>query len=303
MEEVECYGVASRSLEKAESFAREYGFAKAYGSYEELIKDEEVELVYIATPHSLHYEHMMLAISYGKPVLCEKAFTMNASQAQEIRDYAHVKGVFVAEALWTRYMPSRALINKVLDSGVIGKANILTGNLSYIISHKERIMAPSLTGGALLDVGVYGLNFALMHFGNEIDRIESSVQLTETGVDGMETITILYRDGRMAVLTHGIYSRSDRQGIIYGDKGYMIVENINNPQSIRVYDSDDRLIESHQIPNQISGYEYEFREAIRCIEAGKLQSDWMSLEDSIELMKIMDGPRKQWGVQYPKEKW
>ena len=126
--------------------------------------------------------------------------------------------------------------------------------------------------------------------------------MTETGVDGMETITIFYEDGRMAVLTHGIYARSDRKGIIYGDNGYLVVENINNPQSVSVFDAQDRLIETHIIPSQISGYEYEFSESVRCIQAGKTESDSMPLAHTVQVMELMDHIRSQWGLVYPQEK-
>lgn len=302
VEGVECYAVASRTLEKAETFAEEHGFQKAYGSYQGLAADPEVELVYIATPHSNHYADMKLCIEYKKPVLCEKAFTMNSGQAKEIAELAKKNRVFVTEAIWTRYMPSRKIINEVLESGVIGKAFTLTANLSYVIADKPRIVSPELAGGALLDVGVYGLNFAFMHFGTEIERIESSVQFTDTGVDGQETITLFYKDGRMAVLTHGIYARSDRKGIIYGDKGYMVVENINNPQSVSVFDTEDRLIKKIDMPEQISGYEYQIIESMEAIQNNKIESESMPLADSIYVMEIMDRIRKQWGLVYPQEK-
>ena len=170
LKEIECYAVASRSLEKAQSFAKQYGFQKAYGSYEELLSDPEVELVYVATPHSHHYEHMMQCLEHGKGVLCEKAFTMNANQARRVMEYAKEKGLFAAEAIWPRYMPSRKMINDVIASGVIGKVNTLTANLSYVIHQVPRIVLPELAGGALLDIGVYGINFALMHFGSDIER-------------------------------------------------------------------------------------------------------------------------------------
>ena len=302
LECIECYAIASRTEARAKEAAEEYGFAKYYGTYEELVEDPDVELVYIATPHSRHYDDMKLCIEHGKPVLCEKAFTMNAKQARDIKKLAAEKGVFVAEAIWTRYMPSRNLIQEILDSGIIGKVSTLTANLSYVISQNYRIVAPELAGGALLDVGVYGLNFAMMHFGTEIERIESSVQFTETGVDGMESITIFYKDGRMAVLTHGIYSRSDRKGIFYGDKGYMVVENINNPQSISVFDTEDRLVKRVEVPEQISGYEYQFVECVEQIQKGEIESKSMPLEDSIFVMETMDAIRKQWGLVYPQEK-
>ena len=302
MPEVECYAVASRSQEKAEEFARDFGFAKAYGSYEEMLGDPNVELVYVATPHSHHYEHMMLAISYGKNILCEKAFTINAAQARTVQKAAAEKGVFVAEAIWPRYMPSRKVIQEVLHSGIIGRPNTLTGNLSYDIDEVRRIWDPELAGGALLDIGVYGVNFALMYFGTDIERVESAVQMLPTGVDAMETITIFYRDGRMAVLTHSIYCRSDRKGMIHGDKGYMVVENINNPQSLSVYDVNDRLLAHYDFSDQISGYEFQFSEAAACIAAGKRETDSMPMADTVSVMEFMDSLRRQWGMVYPMEK-
>ena len=299
--EVECYAVASRDLEKAKTFAAEFGFEKAYDNYEALLSDPAVELVYVATPHSHHFEHMMLCLEHGKNVICEKAFTMNAQQAKEVCAAAREQGLYVAEAIWTRYMPSRKMIQDILDSGIIGKPNTLTANLSYVISDKQRIYDPALAGGALLDIGVYGLNFALMHFGSDIVRVESSVTKMKTGVDGMEVITLHYRDGRMAVLTHSVYCRSDRMGIIHGDQGYLVVENINNPQSIQVFDTEDRLLARYNVPEQINGYEYEFSEAARCIAQGKLEADSMPHADTIEVMEMMDNLRKAWGVVYPQE--
>ena len=301
LEEIECYAVASRSMEKAQAFADKYGFQKAYGSYLEMLQDPLVELVYVATPHSHHFEHMMLCLQHGKAVLCEKAFTMNARQAKTVRDFAREKGLFVAEAIWPRYMPSRKMIGDVIASGVIGKVNTLTANLSYVIHHVPRIYRPELAGGALLDIGVYGINFALMYFGTDIDHVESSVLMTPTGVDGMETITIFYKDGRMAVLTHSIFCRSDRKGIIHGDKGYIVVENINNPQSVSVYDTNDRLLAHYDVPKQINGYEYQFRECAEALKLGKTESTSMPMDDTVYVMEFMDNLRKQWGMVYPQE--
>jgi predicted dehydrogenase len=299
---VECYAIASRTKERGEQAAKEFGYKVGYGSYEELVADPKVDLVYVATPHSRHYEDMKLCIAAGKNVLCEKSFTLNAVQAADIKRLAKEAGVYVAEAIWTRYQPSRKLINDTIASGIIGEVKTLTANLSYAMMNKERIWNPELAGGALLDIGVYGINFALMHFGDDIDHIESSVQMLDTGVDGMESITIFFKDGRMAVLTHSVYGRSDRKGIFYGEKGYMIVENINNPQSISVYDAGDNLLQFIPVPEQINGYEYQFAEAADCIEAGKLESDSMPLADSVKVMQVMDALRKQWGMVYPQER-
>lgn len=300
--EIECYAVASRNPERAKAFAEKFGFRKAYGSYEEMLSDPEVQLVYITTPHSHHCQQILMCLEYGKNVICEKAFTVNAAQAREVYAKAREKGLYVAEAIWTRYMPSRKLIQDVIDSGVIGKLNVVTGNLSYKVDYKERLVDPALAGGALLDVGVYGLNFALMHFGTDIARVESSVQMTPSGVDGMESITLFYKDGRMAVLNHSMYARSDRKGIFHGDKGYVVVENINNPNAINVYNDKDQLLAHYDVPEQINGYEYEFMEAVRCIEAGKTESESMPPEESIRVMELMDTLRRQWGLVYPMEK-
>lgn len=301
MAEVELYAVASRSLDKAIVFKEKNHFTKAYGSYLELLEDENVEIVYIVTPQNTHFELMKMCIEHNKPVLCEKAFTLNANQAKEIKRLANEKKVFVAEALWPRYMPSRKIIDEAINSGIIGTPKVLTGNLSYIIYMNKRIVDINLGGGALLDVGVYGLNFALMHFGTDIAKIDSSVQFTDTGVDGQETITLHYSDGRIASLTHGIYSRSDRKGIVWGDKGYLVIENINNPSSVDAYDTSDNLLKHYDIPKQISGYEYEIQECIDCIKQGKIESDSIPLNDSIVLMETMDKIRNIWGLKYPQE--
>lgn len=299
MPEVECYGVASRDLEKAKTFAKEHGFAHAFGSYEEMLADEEVELIYIATPHSHHYRHMKMCLEAGKHVLCEKSFTVNAKQAEEIFSLAKGKNLLVTEAIWTRYMPSRKMINDLLAEKVIGDVTKLTANLNYSICDKERIVKPELAGGALLDVGVYTLNFAYMHFGDDVRAMQSAVQLTDAGVDGENGIFLLYNDSRIAVLNSGIHSESDRQGVFYGSMGYMIVENINNPEQIKVYDKDRNLIREIAVPEQISGYEYEILETISCIREGKLECPSMPHEESIKIMRIMDELRETWGVKYP----
>ena len=270
MPEVECYGVASRSLAKAQAFVKEHGFQKAFGSYEEMMEDSEVELVYIAT-------------------------------AEEIFTLAKEKNLLVTEAIWTRYMPSRKMINELLEEKMIGDVRKLTANLDYYICEKDRIMKPELAGGALLDVGVYPLNFACMSFGDQISGIKSAVQMTDTGVDGENVMTLFYEDGRVAVLTSGIYGLSDRQGIFYGSKGYMVVDNVNNPIGIKVYNKDRELIKDIPVPEQISGYEYEILETIDCIKNGKMECSSMPHEDTIKIMKLMDGLRKEWGLQYPDE--
>ena len=209
-ENVEPYAVGARELSRAEAFAREQGFEKAYGSYEELVSDPEIDLVYVATPHSMHCEHMRLALEHGKNVLCEKAFTMNAGQAEEVIALAEKKGLLLAEAIWPRYMPSRQMILDLIDSGVIGTVTSLSANLGYPLTHVERLVRPELCGGALLDLGVYPLNFACMAFPGEIRDVASACVKWETGVDAQNSFTLTFEDGRMAVLYSSMLVQSDR---------------------------------------------------------------------------------------------
>ena len=174
MEGVEPYAVASRNQENAEGFACEWGFTRAYGSYEDLADDPEVQLIYIATPHSHHFEQARMCLEKGKPVLCEKAFTANAEQAETLIRLSKEKQVFLTEAIWTRYMPFSETLRELVDGGTIGRVMMLTANIGYPIAEKERIAKPELCGGALLDIGVYPINFARMLFGSEITGITSA---------------------------------------------------------------------------------------------------------------------------------
>ncbi len=299
MQEAENYAVASRSLEKAQAFASKWNFSKAYGSYEELVADSEIDLVYIATPHSHHYEHARLCIMNGKPVLCEKSFTANARQAEELIRLAEEKNVFITEAIWTRYMPLSVKMKELLDEGVIGTPYTLSANLGYVIADKDRIAKPELAGGALLDIGVYTLNFAAMAFGNDIKEIHSACQLTATGVDGQENITLFYNDGKMASLQSSVYAQTDRMGVISGDKGFMVIENINNPECIKIFDTDYKLKAEYKAPEQITGFEYQVRASIEAIENGWKESPYMPHKETIRIMHQMDALRKEWGVKYP----
>lgn len=302
MKNVKCHGVASRSEERAQEFANEYGVRVAYTSYEEMLLDNKIDLVYIATPHSEHYANMKLCIENGKNVLCEKAFTANAKQAGEILALAKEKGVFVAEAIWVRYMPMLTTIKGILNSGIIGEPTMLTANLGYQVSDKQRLTDPALAGGALLDLGVYTLNFAAMMFGKDIVRIDSSCILTDTGVDASESITITYKDGKMAVLNCTMNGLSDRRGVIYGPKGYIAVENINNFASVTVYDMNYKAVRSVKAPKQITGYEYEVYSCMEAIEKGEKECWEMPHDEILRIMKQMDGLRAGWGVVYPFEK-
>ena len=222
IKEVESYAVSARDLKRSKAFAKKYGFKKFYGSYEEMLQDEKIDLVYIATPHSHHYEHIKLCLNNNKNVICEKAFTVNAKQAREVLILAKKKKLLLAEAIWTRYMPSRQIINDTIKSGIIGKVTSLTANLGYVINKVPRLIEPELAGGALLDVGVYTINFALMVFGNKIKKIDSSCVKTSKGVDEQNSITLTFEDNKMAILNSTMSALTNREGVINGDKGYMV---------------------------------------------------------------------------------
>ena len=298
MKDVEAYAVAARDLERARVFAQKYEVKKAYGSYEEMLADDEVELVYIATPHSHHYLHAKMCLEAGKNVLCEKAFTVNAEQAQKLFDLAKEKKLLITEAIWTRYMPSRKMINDIIESGVIGEITAVTANLSYTVSHVERIRKPELAGGALLDVGVYPINFASMVLGDKVKDVKATA-IFQNGVDILDSIAMVFEGERMATLQCGAREFSDRMGSIFGTRGYMQVQNINNPEKITVFDTEHKEVASYVVPEQISGYEYEVESCMKAIQEGKLECPEMPHAETIRIMKIMDDIRKSWNYEIP----
>lgn len=295
--------VGSRSLEKARAFAEKFGAVKAYGSYEELAADKDIDLIYIATPHSHHYEHAKLCLSHNKNLLIEKAFTVNARQARELIDIAKSKNLLIAEAIWTRYMPSRFALDKILASGVIGEAKSLTANLGYDNIHTERMYKPELAGGALLDLGVYPINFALAAFGNDIERIVSRADMYHTGVDLRDYITVYFEDGKTAELYASLDEFTDKKGVIQGSGGYIEFENINNCECIKTYinGAKDSRIVKFDVPKQITGLEYQFRSCKKALENNELETPEMPHSEIIKVMEIMDSLRENWGVKYPNE--
>ncbi|MDO5799460.1 MAG: Gfo/Idh/MocA family oxidoreductase [Eubacteriales bacterium] len=298
MNDVEAYAIAARDKDRAEKFAEEYGFTKFYGSYEEMLKDPEVELVYIATPHSHHYKCAKMCLEAGKHVLCEKAFTVNAEQAEEILRLAEEKKLLLTEAIWTRYMPSRNMINKLIEDGVIGEVTSLTANLGYELSQVKRIWDPKLAGGALLDVGVYLVNFASMIFGENLERVHSEAVFKD-GVDMIDNINMTFAGGKTAAMQCNVHAVQNRQGTIFGTRGYIEITNINNPEEIRVFDENYKKVTSIIPPEQISGYEYEVEACRKAIEEGRLECPEMPHKETIRVMKIMDEMRASWGYEIP----
>lgn len=299
MKEAELYAVAARELSRAEQFANEFHAQKAYGNYEALADDPDIDLIYIATPHSHHFGPARMCLLKGKPVLCEKAFTANACKAKELIRIAQEKQVFLAEAIWTRYMPFSRTIRELTESGIIGKPMMLTASLGYPIAHKERIVRLELCGGALYDLGVYPINFALMTFGNDLEKITSTCVKNEAGVDMQNSITFTYRDGRMAVMQTTAFCASDRQGIISGDKGYLVIDNINNPQQAVVYNTDHQETGRYTCPPQITGFEYQVLEAAEAIRRGAIEPASMPHAETLRVMRMLDSLRQEWGIRFP----
>lgn len=301
MEEADCYAIASRSLEKAEMFARENKATKAYGSYEAMLQDEEVELVYIATPHSHHYECAKLCLKYRKPVLCEKAFTANSLQTRDILEAFEREGVFITEAIWTRYLPSRRMIDEAIDAGEIGQVTMVTGNLGYELTKIERIMKPELAGGALLDVGIYPLNFISMVLGTEVEDVVTSCVTTDTGVDAQNAVILKYKNGTIGIAHSSVLAGTEQMGVIYGTKGYLVAEEINNITKIKAYDIHMNLRWEKSVPEQLTGFEDEVRSSVQAIKEGKLECEEMPHAETLRMMELMDSLRKEWGVKYPFE--
>ena len=299
LQECECYAIASRSLEKAQAFARQWHFTKAYGSYAELIADENVDLVYVATPHSHHFDVTKEALQAGKPCLVEKAFMANLRQSKEIVSLARERQVFLAEAIWTRYQPAVGMVKELISSGRIGTPRLVTATLGYSMGDKPRIMRPDLCGGALLDLGVYALNFVRMFFPAPIVSMESQCVKSATGMDLTNAISLVLEDGLLCNLQSSAACVGDNIGVIAGTDGNLIIDNINNPQKITVNGPDRTFVEDIHVPRQITGYEYQFLACRQALIDGILEPHEMPHAETLFVMELMDTLRQKWGVRYP----
>ena len=293
------YAVGSRTIEKAEAFARQWNISKSYGSYEELINDPDVDLVYVGTPHSHHFDVTRKAILAGKPCLVEKAFMANLKEATEIIRLAHERQVFVAEAIWTRYQPVVKIIRDLIAGGRIGVPRLVTATLGYSMGNKPRIMRPDLCGGALLDLGVYALNFVRMFFPADIVNMESQCVKSDTGMDLTNAISLVLADGLLANLQSSAACVGDNIGVIAGTDGNLIIDNINNPQRVTVNTHDREFVEDILVPRQITGYEYQFLACRNAIAEGLTEPREMPHKETLYVMQLMDELRKKWGVHYP----
>ncbi len=295
----EAYAVGSRSQDKADAFAKKWNIPRAYGSYSELIADPDIDLIYVGTPHSHHYDVTKEALLAGKPCLVEKAFMANARQTEEIIKIAREREVFLAEAIWTRYQPVVKTVRDLIASGRIGTPRLVTATLGYSMGNKERIMRPDLCGGALLDLGVYALNFARMFFPADIVSIDGTCVKSDTGMDLTNAMTLVLADGMLCNLQSSAQCVGDNIGVIAGTEGNLIIDNINNPQTITVNGPDRTYIETIHVPQQITGYEYQFLACRQALMDGLLEPHEMPLDETLYIMQLMDGLRQKWDVRYP----
>ncbi|KQR67166.1 oxidoreductase [Arthrobacter sp. Leaf337] len=306
--DAELYAVSSRSQKSADAFAAEYGFARAYGDddgapgYRRLLADDSVDVVYVATPHAQHYEVALAALQAGKHVLCEKALTINAREAAELVNLARSKNLFMMEAMWSRFLPSMQRAFEIAASGELGTVQWVTADLGFpaVYSPSARLWALKDGGGALLDLTVYPLLWALGTLGFP-QAVSATGSVNDDGVDTQNALTLEYHHGGQAQLTSSLMAYGPRAATVAGSLGYLhTMGSINNPREIlvRVGMAEPRT-EHFDVVGR--GYSYELREVTRCIQQGLTESPVMPLEDSLNVMRLFDGVRAQLGVSYPND--
>ncbi|GIG27033.1 dehydrogenase [Cellulomonas denverensis] len=293
--------VGSRNPERGARWAAQHGVETVHDSYEALVGDPQVDVVYVATPHSEHREHALLAIAAGKHVLVEKAFTRNVAEAREVLDAAQAAGVFVMEAMWTRFLPHVQALHQVIDSGEIGEVVALFADhgQAFPLDPSSRLFAPELAGGALLDLGVYPVSFAHDLLG--VPRSVTAVgQLTSTGVDGQIGMVLDYGERTQATLSTTLWARTPTTAAITGTDGAITVEGaFYAPSSFSVHRRDGRVW-TFERPTP-RGLQFEAAEVARRIAEGATESPRMTWQQTLDVLATMDAVREQIGVRYPGE--
>lgn len=295
---------ASRSLEKAKTFAEKFDILKAYGSYEEMLQDADVEAVYIATPNNLHYENCVMCLNAGKHVLCEKPFTPTRAEGEKLFTLAAQKGLFIMEAFWIRFLPALQKMQELLKEGVIGNVVWARSDYGFIAAgaRKERKFDSSLAGGALLDIGIYNLGFMRMVMGDmQPETFHSQYHINEYGTDDFSTILLQYPDGKSASVTTSIGMQLPRYAAVFGTKGSILLEDFQQAQKLTIqqFGQDSYTIE---LPWEINGFEYQVREVERCVKLGMTTSDILKKEDTLEILELMERIRGSWGMKFSFEK-
>ncbi len=300
--DAEVYAIASSSQERADTFAKKFKVTKAYNSYEALVADPIVDAVYISSLHHQHFSHSMLALEAGKPVLCEKPFTVNAKETEKIFNTAKEKNLFSMEALWTRFLPIYGIIREWLDEGHIGEIKLMTSTFGFRPEYnaKGRLLDPNLAGGALLDIGIYPLSISQWVMQETPESFKVHAQIGETGVDELLSGILVYKNGAISQFTSTFLAENRNDFTIYGTKGYIHIHprfwgstqatlNINGKE------------ESKTAPLKATGFEYQTAEAMRCIRTGLLESPIMPHSETLSMMKLMDSIRAEIGLKYPFE--
>ena len=295
--------VGSRSKESADSFATEFPGCLAYGSYEELVNDPTLDAIYVATPHPYHVSNTVLALNAGKPVLCEKPFTINAGEARQMKAAADANGVALMEAMWARFLPHMHRVREILASGVLGEIWAVEADHGQRLSDyaNPRHWEPSLGGGALLDLGIYPISFAHMVLGKP-DSITSSATFTDKGVDASSTAIFNYKSGAQAILTSNMMVSTSCRASICGTLGKIEIDRtFYNPASMRVIMHDGTTTE---YPNDYKGHglREQAKEFERVVRSGAMNSPILTPGESIEIMGSLDEIRRQIGLIYPSEK-
>ncbi len=297
----ELRSVASRDESKAREFANSYGAKKCHLGYEGLASDPDVDVVYVATPHSFHKAHTVLCLNAGKHVLCEKPFAINRQEAQEMVEIAMRKELFLMEAMWTRFLPVTCKVREWLANGIVGDVRMITADFGFRADFDphSRLFDLNLGGGSLLDVGVYTVAMASMVYKRKPSKIQTASHLGRTGVDEQAAAILQYDRGELALLASAISVETANEARICGTAG-----TIHIPQFWRATTATFIADKKKEIafPFRANGFEYEIEEVLRCIEKGKTESDIMPISESLSIMETMDAIRAQWGFMYPTEK-
>ena len=293
--------VGSRSIGNAQSFSDTYG-GTAYGSYEDLVADSQVDAIYVATPHPAHKDNVILALNAGKPVLCEKPFSVNAIDAQQMVDAATKNNVALMEAMWARFLPHYAKVREIVASGVLGPILTIHADHGQRLADRNipRLVEPELAGGALLDLGIYPVSFAHMILGNPTS-VTSSAVLTEKGVDAQTSMIFDYADGAQSVLNTTMIEQTPCRAVVAGLNGWLEIDRtFYNPASMRVVLNDGTITE---YPNTYQGHGLREQADVfkQLVLSGAKQSEILNWKDTVDIMKTLDTVRAQIGLKYPFE--
>ena len=295
------YAVGSRDLGRARAFADAFGFEKAYGSYAELAADPDVDIIYVATPHPQHEEAVILCLNAKKAVICEKPFAPNARQAARMIDCARENGVFLMEAMWTRFLPTIVKTRELIAGGAIGKVLHFNAEFAFRaeVNPEGRLFAPAAAGGSLLDVGVYNMSFCSMIFQKRPDRIQSHLSIGSTGVDEAASVIVNYAGGQSASLYSAIRTNTSHDASIYGEDGYIKLPGYWHGDTVILKNNDG--IQEFKLPFEASGFQYEAEEVMACLDSGLLESAIMPLDETLSVLQSLDKIRFDNNLRYPFE--